>query len=437
MKAVIIVVFFVALAATMISPAYAVPPPPLWSDPVLTNSIALSGDGQYVIVGTPSEVRFYGRSSSTPLWTSSPGGAFYSVAISEDGSYAVGSSLGVVYFWANAKSLTGNPAATWSSFYLGGIIQRRCLAISDDGNYVAACGTGPNVFYWADAAANSGPNIAYTWSYLLGGQVEAITMSDDGNHVAAVGTLSNFGTEGVLAYWNNAKSLTGPQSPTWSAQEAGEQFVDVAISDDGNYVVVAGAAETPSTVYYWADATSRTGTSEPHTWSGGVDVVFQAVDISCDGDSVVAGALVANGKGAVYFWGGARSLTGTPSPTWTYSTDSAVWDVAINDAGTYMAAVDTPPATDTLHFFDKQGNVLWEDTSIAGDKLSISCDGKTLAVGTPVIDTAYLFDTGYSSLCCGQVPPPIPEYPLGLALLATFMVIAYGIIRRRTPPKKE
>jgi hypothetical protein len=32
--------------------------------------------------------------------------------------------------------------------------------------------------------------------------------------------------------------------------------------------------------------------------------------------------------------------------------------------------------------------------------------------------------------------PPIPEYPLGLPLLAIFMVVTYGLIRRRTSTKK-
>ena len=95
----------------------------------------------------------------------------------------------------------------------------------------------------------------------------------------------------MLVYWNNAISLTGhPQPPTWRGQVSGEEFVDVAISDDGNYVAVAGGRLRPVTVYYWAGATSRTGTSEPYTWAGGVDVSFTSVDISCDGDSVIAGA---------------------------------------------------------------------------------------------------------------------------------------------------
>ena len=410
-------------AVMIISAAYAQPPPTLlWSDPVNTFAIALSANGQYVAVATHTdtdgEVRFYGRSSSTPLWIYSAQDLFSSVAISADGSYVAAGGFGRVYFWANAKSLTSDPTPTWSSVNLGGPIFRRCLTISDDGNYVAACGTGPNVFYWAGALGKLGSNIVTTWDYSLGGQVEAIAISGDGNHVAAVGVLFTAGVEGVLAYWNNARSLLGhPQPPTWSGRELGESFVDVAISDDGNYVAVAGAGAVPSTVYYWAGATSRTSTSEPHTWAGGVNVRFTSVDMSCDGDSVIAGtgfllpdagagglaaAVAADPPaGGVYFWGGARTLSGTPVQTWKYDTLNPVEDVAINDAGTYMAAVT--PNLDTLYFFNKQGNLLWQDTTISGDKLSISCDGGTLAVGAPSSSpvTAHLFDTGFSTPCCG------------------------------------
>jgi hypothetical protein len=164
-----------------------------------------------------------------------------------------------------------------------------------------------------------------------------------------------------------------------------------------------------SDLYYWADATSRTSTSEPFTWGSGVDIVFSSVDISCDGDSVIAGSGIPIDGGTlaqgsldwgVYFWGGARGLTGNAAWSWFYDTLGPVQDVAINDAGTYMAAVDLP-GPPTVYFFNRQGNLLWQDTTISGDKLSISCDGGTLAVGTPVEATAYLFDTGFSTPCCG------------------------------------
>jgi hypothetical protein len=33
--------------------------------------------------------------------------------------------------------------------------------------------------------------------------------------------------------------------------------------------------------------------------------------------------------------------------------------------------------------------------------------------------------------------PPIPEYPVGLAILAVFMVIGYGLIRRKTTTQQR
>ncbi|MGA2626096.1 MAG: hypothetical protein ABSF63_03415 [Candidatus Bathyarchaeia archaeon] len=33
---------------------------------------------------------------------------------------------------------------------------------------------------------------------------------------------------------------------------------------------------------------------------------------------------------------------------------------------------------------------------------------------------------------CGSSTPPIPEYPIGLPILAIFMIIGYGLIRRKT-----
>jgi len=34
-------------------------------------------------------------------------------------------------------------------------------------------------------------------------------------------------------------------------------------------------------------------------------------------------------------------------------------------------------------------------------------------------------------------PVPIPEYPVGLSVLAIFMIIGYGLIRRKTSTKQE
>jgi hypothetical protein len=64
----------------------------------------------------------------------------------------------------------------------------------------------------------------------------------------------------------------------------------------------------------------------------------------------------------------------------------------------------------------------------------------TGAAGLPAdAYTVYARDTSYvgvASTCDPlTVAPPIPEYPLGVAVLAAFIVITYGVIRRKTVTK--
>jgi len=384
------------LITMMVSSVNAQPYTILWTDDVHTNDIALSRDGQYVALVRPladsGELRFYSRSSGTPLWTWSSEETLYSVAISEDGDCVAAGGEQHIYFWKNAKILTGNPDPTWSSIWLGRI-DRKALDISNDGNYVAACGTGVNVFYWANAKGRSTGSEPTTWqveiSYV---NVEAIDLSSDGDFVAAGSNLDAWGKARVL-YWKNARTLTGAPPPTWMSTSPDDQIVDVAVSDDGDYVA-AGGRLGPSPVYYWANAKSLSD-DPPTTWESASGVDFSSIDMSSNGDSVIAGA-IGTGRG-VYFWSGARSLSGTPSTTWTYPTEGDVHDVAINSLGDYMAADLNIMVPGRVYFFDNMGNVLWDYEISLADKLSISGDGATLAVGTEVPYTGYLFDTGYSS----------------------------------------
>jgi len=450
LKLVVRSLFAITVIAMMISMVHAQPPTLLWSDPTVeTVDIKLSRDGNYVVVasfqigdGFGGQVRFYSRSSGTPLWTWSSG-TFFSVAISEHGDYVAASGLvdgtRVVVYWKNARAPTVTPRPPdWTSNNLFGVIERRNLALSDDGNFMVACGTGSNVYYWAGMNGRSDSEKSATWSWGARGAVLAVDISGDGDYVAA-GTSAP-----SVAYWKNARSLgPGNVNPNWESTSPDHAVIDVAVSDDGDYVAAASGPLVDLSVHYWAGAKSLAG-DPPNTWYYGADVPFTSVDMSCDGDSVIAGAGVlltlaeagagvavaaapANGpiSGSVYFWGGAQSLTGTPSPTWVYPTDHPIWDVAINDAGTYMAAVDAS-IPDTVYFFNRQGNLLWQDITIGGDKLSISCDGGTLAVGTPTFRTAYLFDTGYSSPCCGAGPVGgVVSTPSGaLVTIAPYLALA-------------
>jgi hypothetical protein len=387
-----------ALISVVVSPIYAQPPIIIWSDPVDTADIALSKDGQYVAsISFPfgPQIRFYSRSSGTPLWTRAFQEGLYSVAISAYGDCVVIGSESRIYFWKNARSLTGTPDPTWESVPLGPI-ERRCLDISDDGDYVVACGTGQDVFYWAGAKGKSGINVPTTWDRTIGNDVRTVDMSSDGDYVAA-------GVDTDVAYWKNARSLTGSPTLDWKSAYPGDNIVDVAISDDGSYVAAAGELG-PSPVYYWSNAKSLSGNPST-TWESASGVDFSSIDMSSDGDSVIAGAIGPDPEDrGVYFWSSARGKSGTPNPTWKFTTTGEVHDVTINVKGDYMAAVNDIIGPHYVYFFNSAGTVLWNyEPDNPSFSTSISGDGRTLAVGTIAPATNYLFDTGYSS----------PENPVG------------------------
>ena len=423
-------------------------PTVIWSNAVPTDDISLSKDGNYVAIASGNQLSFYGRTSGTPLWTHTlSSGNFRSVAISADGDCIVaGISLpdgGKVLFWKNSRTLTGNPASSWMSENLGGGVYRRCLDISEDGNYVVACGTGRWVFYWANTKILSGADKPWTWRSVLFSSVECVDLSSDGDYVAA--GIVDYTLGYMAAYWKNTRTLTGnDRNPDWKSSSPDNSVSDVAISDDGNYV--AAATGSTKSVHYWANAKSLTGDPD-HTWYYGSTKLFNCIDMSSDGNSVIAGsgssappnigpqkgdtskaALGGVTAGAVYFWSGAKGLTGKPqNPTWTYTTEANIHDVAIDDVGTYMAADANILIPGEVYFFNSGGTLLWSYPIDIADKVSISGDGTTLAVGTSAATTGYLLSTGFSS---GNLANPVGGLVMPtnkLEIVAPFAALA-GLI---------
>ena len=75
-----------------------------------------------------------------------------------------------------------------------------------------------------------------------------------------------------------------------------------------------------------------------------------------------------------------------------------------------------------VYFFNSGGTMLWSYPIDLADKVSISGDGATLAVGTSVADTGYLLSTGFSS---GSNPVGGVVLPTNtLAILAPFAALA-------------
>ena len=432
-----------ALIALIVQTAWAQPPTLLWSDEdANTVEIAVSKDGQYIAAAakvwvgyTVGQLRFYSRTSATPLWTWTAldeEEKLFSVALSADGDYVVAGGEAHVFFWKNARSLRGIQEPTWTGLDVVVLSEeRRCLDISDDGNYVVFCGPREDygiIYYWADARTKTETMVPASWSWSTD-DVEAVDLSSDGNYLTA-----GLGTD--VAYWKNARTLTGSaQSPSWMSTEPNGGVADVAVSDDGDYAAAAADA-----VYYWAGAKNLVD-DPPATWHGGMGLDSTSIDTSCDANSVIAGTAQA----ALHFWAGARLLTGTPPADWTRTTAGRIEDVEINDAGTYVAAVDSVPADGegflfTAYFYDKDGLLKWTypfPFARMTVSLSTSCDGGRLAIGIGVSFTAYLFDTGFSTPCCGAAPPSgvgIAVMLIGVGAGTAVAVVGFAIVLSRAKP---
>jgi hypothetical protein len=69
-------------------------------------------------------------------------------------------------------------------------------------------------------------------------------------------------------------------------------------------------------------------------------------------------------------------------------------------------------------------------TSASGAFGPVTIPTSSLSVGTHCVEAVGVVST-VTELLTVDPAPPIPEYPFGLSLLAIFMVIGYGVIRRK------
>ncbi len=375
----------------------------LWEDKSLSPwAVALSKNGQYVVISAEGGVRFYSRGSNVSIWTyNEPDIRFSSVAISADGDSVAASSYnwthGYVYFWKNATSSDGT--CTWKSPSLWNTTDYRYLEISDDGNQLAALGTDMDEFYyvsetlyfWNNTEAD-GRDGNPTWQkYFAVGRGNAVALSGSGDHVVVGGIYAS----GYVAYWKDAKMLTGTPDPYWLRDEVGIQVNDVAISNDGESVA---ASTYDGPLSYWADA-STLGPDPAPTWTGDQNDL-NLVDISGSGDSVVAGwdddsdGITAE----VMFWDDAGGRSGAAeNASWSHDFSAYLLGLVMSDSGTIVAVAVNPPSDGpSLYLFDSAGNMIWDPPfqpaadGLSADPLSISSDGRTLAVGTEMYETLYL-----------------------------------------------
>ncbi|NWF86514.1 hypothetical protein HXY32_01670 [Candidatus Bathyarchaeota archaeon] len=361
----------------------------LWNNSMSVNDVAVSKDGNYIAAVNITGLYYFEYNNSTPKWSYLTESAVLSAAISADGNYvAVGLNSGFIYYFANATTRVGEQSApTWTTYFLGGAVERGTLDMSDDGEYAVAGGTGYNVFYYANCTKREGPNQVVTWGYLLPiSDIFAVDLSPDGRYLALGGRNSS---QGFVAYYKNANVAPYPTSPDWLSQNSidSDEINDLAISNDGYSVVAIGFYYL--TLHYWANATTLSGDPNATWTSAGW---FGSVDMSADGNNVVAGSLAIR-PGSLHFWSNATMRKGYQIEDWIALDFADVFDIAINDEGNIIAASAYNDTSYKVYFFKSDSNMIGEfDLLQYSPLVSMSGSGRITAIGGPGWDSLYVLE---------------------------------------------
>jgi len=215
------------------------------------NSIAISGNGSYIVVGTSYQKVLLLDTSGNVLWTKDlTTQSLYDVDISSDGRYiATGGYDNTVYFYDNAG------VQIWN-FTAGGWVQG--VSISSDGEYTAA-GSWDEFLYLFNRDGE------LLWSMNTTSPVYAVASSPEGGFIAAgnshgnVSLFDNFGNLLWNIYLRNVDAIS--------------------VSAGGEYIAVANRYDDKVTLL------DRTGAV---LWDWRVDDYANDVDITSDGQYVVA-----------------------------------------------------------------------------------------------------------------------------------------------------
>jgi hypothetical protein len=311
-------------------------------------SVAISADGSTAIVGAWGDnsklgaAWVYTRSGS--VWTQqgdklvgtgAVGAAYqgYSVGISGDGSTAIvgglhdNSDVGAAWVFARSGGVWSQQGTKLVGAGGGGAgFQGTSVALSADGNTAIVGATNNSVFgtgaAWiftrsGDVWSQQGGKLVGTGAAGYSWQGQSVAISADGN-TAVVGGIGDNGYAGAAwVYTRSADVWTqqGSKLAGLDAVGAAWQGASVAISDDGNTVVVGGGKDNSNVGAAWVYTRSSGAWSQQGSklvGTGAVGTAYQggAVAVSGDGNTAIVGGL------------GDDSLAGA---TWVYTRSGGVW----------------------------------------------------------------------------------------------------------------
>jgi len=226
--------------------------------------------------------------------------------------------------------------------------------------------------------------------------------------------------------------------------------VEVGVAPGHTLHMVSGITYGASALSFIGSHTAFSNLDELEMWyllkpaAGTFDITVTVAAV----DALSGGAVsYSNVGGIVDFEGDTGTSSSSPSTTVKQSVSGnlvvdAFYGSVSDTAPTPTKMVDvTPGAGQTerwlLTGFINHGDGTGEDIFMGGSDKPAMSPVTTTWTGT-INNVVVPFDYWLlDAIALGApLPPAIPEYPLGLSLLAIFMILAYGLIRRRTATKK-
>ncbi len=395
----------------------------------LGSSVALSGDGQAALVGAPGTSAGAGEAflfdESAGAWPTTPAASFTgspssdeqlgaSVALSADGQSVLvgapganaGNGSAFVYAesdggWPTSPvtTLTGSQGAFGTSVALSasGEVALVGAPLSNDSTGAAYIYAQP-ALSWSTAVTATFPGVAGSGEELG----DSVALSADGQ-TALVGAPFLGGDEGAAyLYTQSAGSWTTSPVATFTGSSKEYLGWSVALSADGqtaligapDYNSLAGAA------YVYRQSAGAWLTSSPSaTFTGGAggDELGSSVALSAAGEVALVGAPEFNSQaGAAYVYTeSSGSWSGSPSATWQGSATERLGASVALSADGQTALVGAPSASSDAGaayiYTESAGN--WPGTPGAtftgasggefGYSVALSADGQTALVGAP------------------------------------------------------
>ena len=332
---------------------------PLWAfdTGVTVSDVAVSSDGRYIAAEAGASTLLFDREITKPVWSYENGRAF--LAMSSDGErIAAASNEGNTVYLLDRDS--GKPI--WA-YYVGDKGYLQTVAISSDGNYVAA-GSDESALYLF-SSANREPLWKHKFTL---GAVTFVSITSDGAYVVV-----------APAYTIYLFSRDDGKWPLWRVSIPDESdFQGVAISADGTYIAAATHRAPGSDLVYLF----KRGVKEA-LWSYKIEGIVDSIDISSDGEYTAVGTIGKEYTGIYVF----SNRDG--AQLWRYPTNDDVYSVALSSNGEYLAAGSIDHG---VYMFNKNNAApLW--TYMAGDYIydvAISSDGEYVAAAS-LDEKVYLF----------------------------------------------